>query len=34
VAWAAHAAGFLFGIVFAIASRGAIARRLRRLKGY
>ncbi|WP_202845165.1 rhomboid family intramembrane serine protease [Luteimonas saliphila] len=34
VAWAAHAAGFAFGIVFAIASRGAIARRLRRLKGY
>jgi len=34
VAWAAHAAGFLFGILFAIASRGAIARRLRRLKGY
>jgi membrane associated rhomboid family serine protease len=34
VAWAAHAAGFLFGIVFAIASRGAIAKRLRRLKGY
>src|SRR5690606_18782407 len=33
VAWAAHAAGFLFGIVFAIASRGAIAKRLRRLKG-
>ena len=34
VAWAAHAAGFLFGILSAIASRGAIARRLRRLKGY
>ena len=34
VAWAAHAAGFLFGILYAIASRGAIARRLRRLKGY
>ena len=34
VAWAAHAAGFAFGIVFAIGSRGAIARRLRRLKGY
>ena len=34
VAWAAHAAGFLFGIVFAIGSRGAIARRLRRMQGY
>ncbi|HRN62821.1 MAG TPA: rhomboid family intramembrane serine protease [Luteimonas sp.] len=34
VAWAAHAAGFGFGILFAIASRGAIARRLRKLKGY
>src|SRR5690554_7935705 len=32
VAWAAHAAGFLFGIVFAIGSRGAIARRLRRMQ--
>jgi membrane associated rhomboid family serine protease len=34
VAWSAHAAGFLFGILFAIASRGAIARRLRRQRGY
>ena len=34
VAWAAHAAGFVFGIVFAIASRGAIAKRLRRARGY
>ena len=34
VAWAAHAAGFVFGIVFALTSRGAITRRLRRLKGY
>ena len=34
VAWAAHAAGFVFGIAYAIASRGAIMRRLRKLKGY
>ena len=34
IAWAAHAAGFVFGIAFAIASRGAITRRLRKLKGY
>ncbi len=34
VAWAAHAAGFAVGIMFAIASRGAIAKRLRRARGY
>ena len=34
VAWAAHVAGFVFGVVFAILSRQGIARRLRKLKGY
>ena len=34
VAWAAHAGGFVFGAAFALASRQAIARRLRRLQGY
>jgi len=34
VAWAAHVGGFGFGIVFAIISRPAISRRLRRLDGY
>lgn len=34
VAWAAHIAGFLFGIGFALVSRRAISLRLRRLKGY
>ena len=34
VAWAAHVAGFLFGVVFALLSRHAIGQRLRRLKGY
>lgn len=34
VAWAAHIAGFLFGIVFALLARAGIARRLRKLKGY
>ncbi|TDK20360.1 rhomboid family intramembrane serine protease [Luteimonas aestuarii] len=34
VAWAAHVAGFAFGGLFAILSRQAIARRLRKLKGY
>ncbi|MHC9084106.1 rhomboid family intramembrane serine protease [Luteimonas sp. RIT-PG2_3] len=34
VAWAAHVAGFLFGVVFALLSRHAITRRLRKLKGY
>ncbi|MFT4256466.1 MAG: rhomboid family intramembrane serine protease [Pseudoxanthomonas sp.] len=34
VAWAAHIAGFVFGLVFALFVRGAIARRLRRQKGY
>jgi membrane associated rhomboid family serine protease len=34
VAWPAHIAGFLFGIVFALLTRAAIARRLRRSRGY
>jgi len=34
VAWAAHVGGFGFGVVFALAWRPAIARRLRRLQGY
>ena len=34
VAWAAHAGGFVFGAGFALASRQAIARRLRKLQGY
>jgi Uncharacterized membrane protein (homolog of Drosophila rhomboid) len=34
VAWAAHVAGFLFGVVFALAVRAGIARRLRRQRGY
>lgn len=34
VAWSAHVAGFAFGIVFALLSRGAIAARLRRRQGY
>jgi membrane associated rhomboid family serine protease len=34
VAWPAHIAGFLFGVVFALITRAAIARRLRRNRGY
>ncbi|HET6397225.1 MAG TPA: rhomboid family intramembrane serine protease [Pseudoxanthomonas sp.] len=34
VAWAAHVAGFLFGVAFALVVRAGIARRLRRQKGY
>ena len=34
VAWPAHIAGFLFGVVFALLTRAAIARRLRRNRGY
>ncbi len=34
VAWPAHIAGFLFGVVFALLTRAAIARRLRRSRGY
>ncbi|WP_374012602.1 rhomboid family intramembrane serine protease [Pseudoxanthomonas koreensis] len=34
VAWAAHVAGFLFGVAFALVLRAGIARRLRRQKGY
>jgi len=34
VAWSAHIAGFLFGVTFAMAVRAAIARRLRRNRGF
>ena len=34
VAWAAHIAGFAFGVLFALVVRAAIARRLRRQRGY
>lgn len=34
VAWAAHVAGFGFGVLFALAVRAAIARRLRRQRGF
>ena len=34
VAWAAHLGGFCFGILFALATRAAIARRLRKNRGY
>ncbi|MFT3763700.1 MAG: rhomboid family intramembrane serine protease [Pseudoxanthomonas sp.] len=34
VAWSAHIAGFVFGVAFALFVRRAIARRLRRQKGY
>ena len=34
VAWAAHVAGFLFGVLFALVVRAGIARRMRRQKGY
>ena len=34
VAWPAHIAGFLFGVVFALLAKAAIARRLRRSRGY
>src|SRR5690606_19678833 len=34
VAWCAHIAGFLFGVLFALLARAAIARRLRRSRGY
>ena len=34
VAWWAHLAGFAFGVVFAIVVRAAIARRLRRQRGF
>ena len=34
VAWPAHIAGFLFGVVFALLTKAAIARRLRRSRGY
>lgn len=34
VAWPAHIAGFLFGVIFALVTRAAIARRLRHRRGY
>ena len=34
VAWWAHIAGFLFGVVFALFVRAAIARRMRQRQGY
>ena len=34
VAWSAHVTGFAFGLVFALLTRGAIARRMRRNRGY
>ena len=34
VAWAAHIAGFGFGVLYALFVRAAIARRLRRRRGY
>jgi membrane associated rhomboid family serine protease len=34
VAWAAHVAGFAFGVLFALLVRAAIARRLRKRRGY
>jgi membrane associated rhomboid family serine protease len=34
VAWAAHIAGFAFGVAFALVVRAAIARRLRKQRGY
>jgi membrane associated rhomboid family serine protease len=34
VAWSAHIVGFLFGVVFALFVRAAIARRLRKRQGY
>jgi membrane associated rhomboid family serine protease len=34
VAWAAHIAGFAFGVLFALFVRAAIARRLRKRRGY
>ena len=34
VAWSAHVAGFLSGVVFALVMRPAIARRLRKRSGY
>lgn len=34
VAWSAHIGGFLFGVLFALAARRGIAKRLRRRSGY
>jgi membrane associated rhomboid family serine protease len=34
VAWAAHIAGFAFGVLYALFVRAAIARRLRKRRGY
>ena len=34
VAWSAHIAGFMFGVLYALVARAAIARRLRHSRGY
>ena len=34
VAWSAHIAGFLFGVLFALAARAGITRRIRHSRGY
>lgn len=34
VAWAAHLTGFAFGVLFALLARAAIARRMRRQRGF
>jgi len=34
VAWAAHIAGFAFGVAFALVVRAAVARRMRRQRGF
>ena len=34
VAWPAHIAGLLFGVGFALLAKAAIARRLRKSRGY
>ncbi|PZU24458.1 MAG: rhomboid family intramembrane serine protease, partial [Stenotrophomonas sp.] len=34
VAWSAHVAGFLFGVAYGLYVRAAIARRLRKRKGF
>jgi len=34
VAWVAHVAGFLFGVLFALLVKAGIARRMRRDRGF
>ena len=34
VAWSAHLVGFVFGMLFAMLVRAAIARRMRRQRGF